>query len=216
MNFAGIKAVDNLIEDCVSVLKVSEEGELLEGHLDESHVFVIVVKDSLSDVLVNLRVLQDDLSEVFVVELANGAVLESDHRSCSQAIVDQGDLTEKLSLTQNFLLLVDSSFSLVGRTAHLLSLAPELGSGLRMKVSVAEVNHTLALGNQVKSCAGLQLLNDHVIRLQKLSLHSLDNRLDDELLSLSHSAFGEGVSLDVVLGDLDDGDSHLQVVLHHF
>jgi len=216
LNFAGIEAVDDLVEDCVSVLKVSKERKLLEGHLDESHVFVIVVKDSLRDVLVDLRVLQDDLSEVFVVEFADGAVLEGDDGSCSQALVDQGDLTEELTLTKNFLLRIGSSFCLVSRTAHLLSLAPELGSSLGMKVSVAEVNNALAFGNQVKSCATLQLLNDHVIWLQELSLHSLDNRLDDELLSLSHSAFGEGVRLDIVLGDLDDGDSHLQVVLDHF
>ena len=55
-----------------------EERQLFERHFNETHVFVIVLEDALLDVLQDLRVLQHDLIEVLLLELANGAVLESD------------------------------------------------------------------------------------------------------------------------------------------
>ncbi len=52
--------------------------------------------------------------------------------------------------------------------------------------------------------------------MQELGLHPLDNRADDKLFSLSHRAFREWVSLDIVFGYLHDSDPHLEVVLDHF
>ncbi len=74
-----IQTVDNFVENCISVLEMGQKGELLECHFDESHILVIVLKDALSDVLVDLWVLEYDLFEVFLVELADGAVFECDN-----------------------------------------------------------------------------------------------------------------------------------------
>ena len=55
-----------------------EEGQLLEGHLNETHVLIFVVKDTFFNIPEDKRVLMDYLIEVILAELANGAVLESD------------------------------------------------------------------------------------------------------------------------------------------
>ncbi len=57
---------------------MGQKGELLECHFDESHILVIVLKNALSDVLVDLWVLEYNLLEVFLIELADSAVFESD------------------------------------------------------------------------------------------------------------------------------------------
>ena len=78
VHLEGVQAVDNRVQDCVSVLQMVEERQLFERHFNETHVLVIVLEDALLDVLQDLRVLQHDLIEVLLLELANGAVLESD------------------------------------------------------------------------------------------------------------------------------------------
>ena len=85
-----------------------------------------------------------------------------------------------------------------------------------MQIAVAEVNDTLTLRDKVKSDTFLKLLNDHVIRLEQLSLHPLDNRLNDELFGLRHCALREWVRLDILLGNLHDRYSHLEIGLDHF
>lgn len=97
----SLQTVDNLIENCVSVIEMGEERDLLKGHLDEAHVFVTIVEDALFDELEDLRVTMADVREVLLVQFADRAVLHCDDRGSSLAVVDEGDLTEKLALAEN-------------------------------------------------------------------------------------------------------------------
>ena len=78
-----------------------------------------------------------------------------------------------------------------------------------MQISMSEIHNTLSLRNQIQRLALLQLLNDHVIWLQQLCLHPLDDWQDDNFLCLFDGAFREWVCLDELLGDLHDSSTHL-------
>ena len=86
--FVSDKFINNLVEDCVCVLEILEERQLLEGHLDEPHVLVFVVKDALFDILEDERVFQSDLIKVLLAQFSNSAILASNDGCCSHTIVD--------------------------------------------------------------------------------------------------------------------------------
>ena len=79
VHLLGVQAVDDRVENGVSVLQVVEERKLLECHLDEAHVLVVVLKDALLDVLKNLGMLLGDGLKVLLHELSNRAVLQSNN-----------------------------------------------------------------------------------------------------------------------------------------
>ena len=178
--------VDDFVQNWVFVLKVAEVRQLLEGHLDEPHVFVLVLEDALLDILEDRRVLQDDFVEVLQCKLANGAVLKSDDGGSGRTLVDEGNLAEKLSLTKEFQFQLRSLFlfRVSNDAAHFLSFAEELGGVLNVKVAEAEIDEALTLGDQVKTLGRLQFLDDHVIGLHKFGRHLRDDRSDEELFGL--------------------------------
>ena len=100
---------------------MGKERDLLEGHLDESHVFVSVVEDAFLDEFEDLGVTMADVLEVLLVQLANGTVFHCDDRGSGLAVVDEGDFTEKLALAEDFHLEVLVGLVLLLDTTHLLS-----------------------------------------------------------------------------------------------
>ncbi len=58
---------------------MGQKGELFKCHFYKSHILVIVLKDALGNVLVDLWVLKYNLFKVFLIELSNSAVFECDN-----------------------------------------------------------------------------------------------------------------------------------------
>ena len=56
-----------------------EERQLLKGHLDEAHVLVTVLIDTLFDVIEDFRVLVNNLVKVIFLKHASHAVLRCDN-----------------------------------------------------------------------------------------------------------------------------------------
>ena len=83
-----------------------EKGQLLERILNETHVLVFVIKDSLLEVLADERVLNTNLLKVFFAQFSNSAILASNDGCCSQTFVDKRNFSENLTLTQYFIRLV--------------------------------------------------------------------------------------------------------------
>ena len=75
----SLETVNNFIEDVIVVLEVREERQLLKGHLDEAHVLVTVLIDTLFDVIEDFRVLVNNLVKVIFLEHASHAVLRCDN-----------------------------------------------------------------------------------------------------------------------------------------
>ena len=63
---AGRNAVDDVIQDGVSVRQVREEWNLLQRHLDELHILVIILEYTVLDILQDLVMLVADLPEVYI------------------------------------------------------------------------------------------------------------------------------------------------------
>ena len=74
---------------------------------------------------------------------------------------------------------------------------------------MTEVEHTLALGNQEKCRASLQLLDDHVVRLQQSSLHPRHDGLNDNVLGLADRNFGVRMIQLILFRDLHARNLHL-------
>ena len=91
--------VDDVVEHSVCVLEVSKEWQLSQSHLDKLHVFVSIQEDAFLDASEDLLVLETDIIEVSLGHLSNGRVFLGDDRCSGHTLIDEGDLTEKLTLT---------------------------------------------------------------------------------------------------------------------
>ena len=207
-----IKAVDDLVEDRVSVLKMREEWQLLEGLLHKAHVLVVVVKDTFLDVLQDSWVLGADLREVLLGKLSDGAVLEGDDGRGGKAVVDERNLAEELALAENLEVRMVIRLNLHIGIALFLSASEQLRSALGVEVAVAEVKHALALGNHVEVLTWFKFLNDHVVGRLELCLHPGDDRPEDLVLSLELGNFGEWVLCSVLFGNFHYSCLHLKVI----
>ena len=140
--------VDHIVENGVCVLKVCKEGQLPQRHLDECHVFVIVLENAFLDALENLGILVGHIVEVFFGHLSNGRILLRDDGGRGHAVVDEGDLTKELALEQSECLAL--TFSFLG--AWLLAAgsqrsAPVLRSVLHVQVATTEVHGAFTFGD---------------------------------------------------------------------
>ena len=85
---AGRNAVDDVIQDGVSVRQVREEWNLLQRILDELHVPIAVLEDTFFDILQDLGIIQADVIKVFLSELSDHTVLFGNDGSSSGTVID--------------------------------------------------------------------------------------------------------------------------------
>lgn len=81
---------------------------------------------------------------------------------------------------------------------------------------MAEVDNTLTLCNDEKILSFSKLLDEDIIGLDQFNFHLTDNRFEKLFLGLRDSHLGEWVINHVLLGDLHDCGTQLEVVLGDF
>lgn len=138
------------------------------------------------DLFLDLRLYCDDLFEALLRQHPQVTVLFGLHRRRSQAIINDGNLSEEVATSQQF-------FRLLSLLLVILLLADINGVIFKFGLS-ADYDTALARLDQVDGHALLILLNDHGVRLAQLSFHSLNNRLDQLFFSNSELFLTHGSS----------------------
>ena len=101
---ASLQQVDDVIEDGVVIGEVLEVRDLLHRLLHEVEHLVVVLVDTQLDLILNCGLHCNNLLVLVGRKHAKVAVLPSSHSRGCQAVVDNGDFTEKIARSQRLFL----------------------------------------------------------------------------------------------------------------
>lgn len=186
---------------------MAEVWHLLDGPLDEAEHLILVVVDASLDLLVNLRLHRDDLLVLLLRQFSQVTVfLGLDGRS-GEAVVNNGDFTEEVARSEQFLLLLRFVVTFFLRS---------LVEGALEDVLFSDDHQALSLGDQVDCLPWRVLLNDNSVWLAQLGLHSLNDWLDQLILFLVYLCLGEVPTecRKALLRDLSNGCLELDILFH--
>lgn len=99
----GVKQVDDVVENRVVGRQVLEVGDLLHRAFDKVEHFVVVLIDASLDLVLDLWLHGDDLSVTFHGQFTQVAILLGLDGGCGKTIVHDGNLSKKITRTQQFL-----------------------------------------------------------------------------------------------------------------
>jgi len=99
----GVEQVDNIVKDGVVGCQVLEIGYLLHRTFDEVEHLVVVLVDASFDLVLDLRLHCNDLTVTFHSQLTQVAILFCLDSGRSKTIVNDRNLSEKVTRTQQFL-----------------------------------------------------------------------------------------------------------------